>query len=175
MNKKEIALVKPAKELEIQALDYRQEHFSNGETVINGSELLDKILSYDEWLDTVSKNSCSKTVHPDWVLTDTFFAVRKADHKIVGIIDLRYELNDFLKDLGNCGYSVRPTERKKGYATKMLKELCMIAKAHGLKRIQLSVEKDNVASIRTIEKNGGIYERSFCIGNEEADVYLIDL
>lgn len=105
---KNIPLVKPTKLLKKVALDYRQEHFNTGEYVINGSDLFDKITDYDEWLEKVVANSCTNTVNPNWVLIDTFFAVRTSDEKIVGIIDLRYQLNDFLKDLGNCGYSVRP-------------------------------------------------------------------
>jgi len=171
----EIRLVKPTSELEKEALEYRQEHFDFGEQVINGSELFDKIASYNEWLAKVTANANAKTVDPDWVLTDTFFAVRVSDHKIVGIADLRYQLNDFLKDFGNCGYSVRPSERKKGYAAEILRQICLIAKEHGLKQLQLSVERDNTASIKTIEKNGGVYSRSFTFENEEADVYLLKL
>ena len=171
----EIRLVKPTLELKNEALEYRQEHFDFGEQVINGSELFDKIASYEEWLEKVIANTSVETVDPNWVLTDTFFAVRVSDYKIVGIVDLRYELNDFLKDFGNCGYSVRPSERKKGYATEILKQICVVAKEHGLKQLQLSVEKDNAASIKTIEKNGGNYCRSFTFENEEAYVYLINL
>lgn len=173
MNNNRIILVKPSGEWKEKALNYRQEHFDNGETVINGSELLDKISLYEEWLKKVVANSSTETLDSNWVLTDTFFAVRASDNQIIGIIDLRYELNDFLKDFGNCGYSVRPSERNKGYATEMLNRICGIAKAHGLTQLQLSVEKDNIASIKTIERNGGIYERSFYFKNEKVDVYII--
>ncbi|MCI8371118.1 MAG: GNAT family N-acetyltransferase [Lachnospiraceae bacterium] len=170
-----IRLVKPTFELKHAALEYRQEHFDFGEQVINGSELFDKIASYEEWLEKVIANASTDTVDPNWVLTDTFFAVRESDHKIVGIADLRYELNEFLKDFGNCGYSIRPSERRKGYAAELLRQLCAVAKEHGLKQLQLSVEKDNTASIKTIEKNGGTYGRSFTFENEEAYVYFINL
>lgn len=101
--------------------------------------------------------------------------IRLSDSKIVGIVDLRYQLNDFLKDFGNCGYSVRPTERRKGYATEILKQICTLAKSQGLESLQLSVEKNNTASIKTIEKNGGTYLRSFVFDNEEAYIYTIRL
>lgn len=94
MNNNRIILVKPSGEWKEKALNYRQEHFDNGETVINGSELLDKISLYEEWLKKVVANSSTETLDPNWVLTDTFFAVRASDNKIIGIIDLRYELND---------------------------------------------------------------------------------
>ena len=175
MGCEEIRLVKPTLGLKNKALEYRQEHFDFGEQVINGSSLFDKIASYEEWLEKVIANANMETVDPDWVLTDTFFAVRVSDNKIVGIVDLRYQLNDFLRDFGHCGYSVRPSERRKGYAAEILKQICLAARKHGLKQLQLSAEKNNTASIKTIEKNGGNYCRSFTIENEEAYVYLINL
>jgi len=170
-----INLVSPTKELKQQALEYRREHFGYGEFIINGSELFDKINDYDEWMNKVILNTNVETVSPDWVLTDTFFAVRESDEKIVGIVDLRYELNEFLKDLGHCGYSVRPTERNKGYATEMLAQICEKARIYGLQQLQLSVEKDNFTSIKTILKNGGKYIRNFSFGDEIADIYIINL
>jgi len=76
-----IKLVRPTIGLKREALDYRQEHFDNNELIINGSELFDKINSYEEWLEKVNNNSKIATVDPNWVLTDTFFAIRKEDNK----------------------------------------------------------------------------------------------
>ncbi|MCM1175856.1 MAG: GNAT family N-acetyltransferase [Blautia sp.] len=90
-------------------------------------------------------------------------------------MDLRHTLNDFLKDMGNCGYSVRPSERKKGYATEMLRQLAEFAKSVGMNELHLSVERGNEASIKTIKYNNGVYERSFMFDGEDADIYRIDL
>ena len=150
-----IRLVRPIEALKEQALEFKQEFFDNGEFVINGSELLDKMDDYREWCRTIDANTKEETVHPDWVITDTFFAVDDND-RIVGIIDLRHTLNGFLKDLGNCGYSVRPSERRKGYATEMLRQLLDIAKRAGMNELHLSVEKMNEPSVKTIIKNGGV-------------------
>ena len=116
----EIAECIAVDDLKEQALESKQEFFDNGEFVINGSELLDKMDDYREWCRSIDANTKEETVHPDWVITDTFFAVAGND-RIVGIIDLRHTLNDFLKDLGNCGYSVRPSERRKGYAAAIIR------------------------------------------------------
>lgn len=161
-----IRLIRPTIQMKEQALEYREEHFAKGERIINGSELLDKIESYEEWLNSVTRNTSPETVNENWVVTDTFFAVRKADNKIIGIIDLRHTLNEFLKDFGNCGYSVRPSERNQGYATEMLDQLKKVAKEVGLSELHISVEKSNIASIKVIQHNGGEYERSFTYENE---------
>lgn len=129
---------------------------------------------YEDWLLSVTDNTDKETVNPDWVVTDTFFAVDEAD-RVIGIIDLRHTLNAFLKDLGNCGYSVRPTERKKGYATQMLHLLLEVAGNAGLRELHLSVERDNLPSIKVITRNGGVYERSFEFEGQQADVYKIVL
>lgn len=171
--KKEICLVRPTLEQKEEALRYREEHFKYGENIIYGSELFDKTDSYEEWLSSVICNTDPRTVNENWVVTDTFFAVRKKDYKIIGMIDLRHTLNEFLKDLGNCGYSVRPSERKKGYATEMLRQLVDEAGAAGMACLHLSVEKTNAASIKVIQKNGGEYERSFSFENKTADIYKI--
>lgn len=169
-----ITLKRPAKEYGSEALAFKQEFIDNGELTINGSELLDQMDSYDEWLKSVTDNISSDTVNPSWVVTDTYFAFDD-DDRIVGIIDLRHELNDFLKDFGNSGYSVRPSERRKGYATQMLGLIIRRAAEIGMDRLQLSVERSNEPSVKTILKNDGKYERSFTFEGEEADVYIIDI
>ena len=169
-----ITLKRPTKEYESEALAFKQEFFDSGETTINGSELLDQMDSYDEWLKSVTDNISPDTVNLEWVVTDTYFAFDEDDN-IVGIIDLRHELNDFLKDFGNSGYSVRPSQRRKGYATEMLKLIIERARQIGMDKLQLSVKTSNEASVKTITKNGGLYERSFSFEGEEADVYIIHI
>ncbi|MCM1271531.1 MAG: GNAT family N-acetyltransferase [Ruminococcus flavefaciens] len=169
-----INLVRPTEELKEKALNFRQDFFDNNETVIDGSEMFDKTDRYEDWLKSVIANTNLETVNPNWVVTDTFFAVDETN-RIVGIIDLRHTLNDFLRDLGNCGYSVRPSDRRKGYAKEMLRQLLLIAKDKGMIEIQLSVKKDNEASIKTIIRNGGHYERSFEFEGEQASIYKIIL
>ena len=169
-----IRLKRPAKEYEAEAIAFKQEFIDYGTPTINGSELLDQMDSYEEWLKSVTDNTSPDTVNPAWVVTDTYFAFDD-DDRIVGIIDLRHELNDYLKDFGNSGYSVRPSERRKGYATQMLGLIIRRASELKMRRLQLGVERTNEASVKTITKNGGVYERSFLFEGEEADIYMIDI
>lgn len=125
----------------------------HGEDIIYGSELFDKTESYEEWLSSVTLNTNPKTVNENWVVTDTFFAIRKRDDRIIGIIDLRHTLNEFLKDL----------------------QLLRVAKEAEKKELHISVERENAASIKVIQKNGGVYERSFSFEKETADIHKIEL
>ena len=169
-----IKLIRPTLEMKEEALAYRQAHFDAGEYIISGSELLDQTEDYEEWVKGIEANTSPETVNPQWVLTDTFFAVDEAG-KIVGIIDLRHELNDFLKDFGNVGYSVKPSERRKGYATEMFRQIREIAKASGMKQLQMAVHRDNQPSVKTIVNAGGVACRSFIAEEKWADSYLITL
>ncbi len=168
-----IRLIKPEKKHKEEAIAFRQEFFDNGEKTINGSELLDKIDSYDEWMEFIGRNSSSETVSPGWVVSEIYFAVDEGE-RIAGIIDLRHELSGILKDAGHCGYSVRPSERNKGYATEMLSQIIQRAGQLGINTFQLAAERSNEASVRIIKNAGGKYERSFILEGEEADIFLID-
>ena len=173
-----IILVKPTKEYEKQAIEYKKEHFQNGENIIHGCALWDSIDSYDEWLKNVQKNSHKETVSKDWTVESTFFGVRELDNKIVGVIDIRHELNsDFLRNYaGNIGYGVRPSERKKGYATQMLaKGLEYCKNEIGLNKVMINCYKSNEPSRKTILKAGGKLEREFEADGEVVQVNWINL
>ena len=91
---------------------------------INGSGSLDSYLresTYEEWLGKVIADIDIANISPSRVPSLTYFYIRKEDGRIVGMINIRLALNDFLrKESGNIGYCIRPTERKKHYATNML-------------------------------------------------------
>ena len=169
-----IRLVRPTLDMKEEAMAYRQAHFDVGERVISGSELLDQTEDYDEWVRSVEANTSPETVNPAWVLTDTFFAVDE-DDRIVGIIDFRHEMNDFLQDFGNVGYSVKPSERRKGYATEMFRQVREIARRSGMTELYMAVHRDNEPSVKTIVNAGGKVCRSFIAEEKWADMYLVRL
>ena len=174
-----IVLVKPDKSYEKQAIEYKKEHFENGEKIIHASSAWDKMDNYDEWLDLLKKQSSWETMINNWTVHSTFFGVRESDNKIVGLIDIRHELNsDFLRNYaGHIGYGIRPTERRKGYVTQMLQQALDYCKNElKLKRVMISCEKDNEGSRKTIINAGGVLEREYEDSNgETVQIYWIEL
>jgi predicted acetyltransferase len=79
---------------------------------------------------------------------------------IVGRATIRHELNDVLLRIGgHIGYVVVPQFRRRGYATAILRLAIEFARQKlGLTRVLVTCDDDNVGSIRTIEKNGGVLE-----------------
>lgn len=95
-----------------KAEEMKQEFFDNEEKIINGSALFDQ-MPFDKWLINTNRNYNPKTVRSDWAIATTFFAFRKSDNKMLGMIDVRHELTvPFLQEYGgHIGYAVRPTDR----------------------------------------------------------------
>jgi len=82
--------------------------------------------------------------------------------KIVGNIQIRHSLNEsLLQNGGHIGYGVRPSERRKGYATKTLALALEKCRALGIDKVLVTCNKDNIASAKTILKNGGVLENEF--------------
>lgn len=95
----------------------------------------------------------------DRVPSDIFFLVNNKSKRILGAIDIRYSLNDYLYNYGgNIGYGIRPTERKKGYATEMLKLALGICREKGMEKVLITCKSSNVASAKTMAKNGAVFE-----------------
>lgn len=140
--------------------DYKAEHRRYGERKVHGSALLGA-LDYDAWRQRLRKHADGGTLSPDWVRSDTFFAVRKADGVLIGMADVRHTLGTpFLREYGgHIGYGVRPAERGKGYAPRILKLALAHAATIPLEWVMLGCLKDNEASRRTILRCGGILER----------------
>ena len=165
--KVEIELVKPQKEHEAIISDFIKEHIKNSEFEIHGGALVEKV-DYDVWLEQLANNSDKSTVGKDWVVASTFLAIRKSDGKLIGMIDIRHELNDFLQSYGgHIGLGIRPSERGKGYASKITVEGLSFCKKIGLQKVMLACYKDNLASRKTIEKCGGKLEKEFAVSEIE--------
>lgn len=159
------------------AEDMKREFFDSGEQVINGSALYDQ-MNFDQWLINTDRNHNPATVREDWAVATTFFAVRKSDGKMLGMIDVRHALSvAFLQEYGgHIGYAVRPSERGKGYATAMLRLALQYCAGLGIEAVLLGCYTDNLPSIRTMERCGGkrIEEKPYADG-KPMYIYKISL
>lgn len=148
----ELELVFPVKEYEEAAQAYFEEHLLNGEKVLHGDSGLDEALSYDQWLIKINRD-IKLEIH-----SIVFFAVRKADKKLIGTINIRYPYLGYVQHHGHIGNGIRPSERRRGYATEMLKLALDYCKKAGLNKVLLTCDKSNIGSAKTIMKCSGIFE-----------------
>jgi predicted acetyltransferase len=113
-------------------------------------------MPFSRYLEVLAEQERGINIPPNWVPSTFLFAF--VGTRIVGRVSIRHSLNPFLERVGgHIGYVVVPEFRRLGYATTILRLSVQIAREKlGITRILLTCDDDNIASIRTIEKNGGI-------------------
>ena len=148
-----LELVEPTMDYKDQVLAFKAEMLEYGGG-FDGCAGLEDTDTYEEWLDFRGREA-----RKGWVLSNTWLTVRKSDNRVVGIIDCRSALTDFLRQYGgHIGYCVRPTERRKGCAVEQLRLALEKYREAGEKRVLVTCDKSNTASRRTILANGGVLE-----------------
>jgi len=176
-----LLLMRPTAEHESAVLAYREEFLEHGESM-DGTANLRAASSYAEWLDRLAANASEATVSEGKVPATTFLGLRQADGALVGMIDIRHRLNEYLlKHGGHIGYSVRRSQRRQGYAKAMLAlalAFCRRPVAEGglgLSRVLITCDKDNPASARTILAFGGVLENEIPDEGNITQRYWVDL
>ncbi len=155
----ELKLVFPSEEYKEQIEEYLKEHFENGEYELAGDGGLDRIKNFDDWLLKVKRDLSEETIKESRMPATLFLGVRKSDNKVIGTIQIRHRLNEnLLKNGGHIGDGVRPSERRKGYATEMIRLALEECKKIGINRVLMVCFKDNIGSAKSIINNGGILE-----------------
>ncbi len=177
-----IRLVEPGMEYADDIWDFRAEVLEfdeDNEDIFAGCLSLDTSESAEEWIKICSLRKSPETcksVGTD-VPSDMYLAVRQSDNRIVGIIDLRHHIDHPILGTwgGHSGYTVRPSERGKGYAKLMLHENLQKAKARGIDKFLVTCNDRNIASEKTIIANGGVYESTLDVNGTGIKRFWITL
>ncbi len=148
-------LEKPSLKRKEEALEYINEFLENKSEIHGVSGLNNYMDNYENWLKFIEEN-WNREVSDTLVPSHTYFFIRKNDNKIIGMIDIRLALNETLRKYGgNIGYSIRPTERRKGYNKINLYMALKVCNENGLEKVMLDCDKTNLGSANTIKSLGG--------------------
>lgn len=158
----EFILLRPTDEYAGQIIQYKQEFLEAGDSM-DGCGPLPRLENPEEYIQMCRDYEDPERVPEHLVPATQFLFVRKCDNRLIGMIQVRHRFNDYLeKYAGHIGYSVRPSERRKGYAKKMLKMTLPFCKDLGISRVLISCIDGNIGSEKTILANGGVYESTVC-------------
>ncbi|KFN03081.1 GNAT family acetyltransferase [Bacillus clarus] len=155
-----VSLLTPTIELQEEYLDFYKEWKDSGETMIPW------VISKDpsnfpgmvqELLDAKEGKNIPKT----WVPDSTYWLVTN-EKRIVGAVNIRHSLTEHLFNAGgHIGYGIRPSERKKGYATILLALSLEKTKELSITKVLVVCDEWNTASEKTILHNGGLRDKDF--------------
>lgn len=163
-------LVIPDISLAGEIVRYRQAFIDAGDSM-DGTGSLRRHGNPADWLAFNARLARRETVPEGMVPSTQFVCLRERDGRIVGMIQVRHEFNDYLRlYAGHIGYSVHPGERRRGYAAYMLREALPYCRQLGLERVLITCIKGNEGSRRTILKNGGVYESTVHEPREDIDL-----
>jgi len=112
---------------------------------------------FEGYVQQLIDHSKGKRLPKGWIPHTTYWIID--NDEFIGMIDLRHGLIPALEKYGgHVGYAIRPSKRRKGYATSALKMLIPLAFRTGIKRMLITCDTNNTASIKVIESNGGILQ-----------------
>ena len=170
-----LKLVKPDKKYERQYKEIMDEWHSVGEKIIPYSVRRLDYKNFDKYLRGFEeeRNGCLYGGIP----ATTLWAYDDEPDIIVGTVNIRHWLSEaLLVNGGHIGDGIRPSERKKGYATKMIALALEECKKLNINRVLMVCYKDNIGSAKSIIKNGGILENEIINEDETIDQrYWIEL
>ena len=151
----DLQLVKMSEKFKPQLLDMMDEWTKTGETIIPWAIRKVDYHDFDAYLKSLEESEPKE----GYVPASTFFAYDRERDILVGAVDIRHSLNEaLLLDGGHIGDGVRPSERRKGYATAMIALALDECRKLGIEKVLVVCSRDNVGSAKTIMKNGGILE-----------------
>jgi predicted acetyltransferase len=170
----DLSLIKPTVDLKNEYLSMILEWKKHDEELIPWSLSIDSS-DFSLMVDNLNGYSNGVGLPDGYVECSTFWLVNNED-VILGAIDIRHRLNDFLTFRGgHIGYGIRPSERKKGYASMMLSLALKECEKIGLTKVLITCSKSNIGSAKTIINNGGVLDSEDTDNGEVFQRYWINL
>lgn len=168
-----IELKKPNIDCKERVLAFKKEFIDNKEE-LRGTAFLEITEDFEEWLEILKANFNEETVRDGYVPASTYMVLTD-ENEIVGMVDIRHKLNEHLEKFsGNVSYSIAKKFRNQGYATQILKKALSVCEIYGIEDVLVTCDKENLAGIRTIEKNNGKFENEIDRGDKIINRYWID-
>lgn len=154
-----LRFIRPTEEYLEQVWAYKQEMYA-ADSSMDGAGPLRRVGSAEEWLELVRGYEAMPEATEKLVPATQFILVCESNNRLLGMLQVRHCMNAYLeKYAGHIGYSVRPSERRRGYAKTMLKEALKFCKNElGLEKVLITCYPHNEGSRRTILSCGGVYE-----------------
>lgn len=166
-----LRLVKASEEYRSQISDMMEEWNSYGEKIIPYSIRRLDYTDFENYCNNLEIKDDSTGLVPD----STFFCLDEDRNIIVGAVNIRHYLNEsLLLNGGHIGDGVRPSERRKGIATKMIALALDECRKLGIEKVLMVCDKDNIGSAKSIVNNGGILENEVEIDGVIEQRYWID-
>ena len=155
-----VRLCRPSLDLESEYVAFYEDWVKSGEDMVPWV-ISTEPYDFEGMLAFLSDNEMADRVPEEWVPSSTYWLVTDSQ-KVVGVVNIRHSLTRTLYETGgHIGYGIRPSERRKGYASQLLALSLHKAKELGIPKALLVCDENNVGSEKTIHKNGGIQDTSF--------------
>lgn len=136
-----------------EIISYIREHYARGEKDLSASTLLTS-MKFEDWVKKIQKNV--NTPDEIWGKSLTYL-IFDDNQRLIGFLSIRHDLSEGMANkYGHIGIGIRPSERRKGYASKALQFALEECKKIGMKKIILGCYKENIGSAKSIMKNGGV-------------------
>lgn len=166
-----VRLVKLTNEYKTHLFDMMDEWTASGEKIIPTSLMSNDYHNFDYYM----KNLCREKEINGIVPETTYFCLDTDRNIFVGAVTVRHYLTEKLKQNGGLiGDGIRPSERRKGYATAMIGLALEKAKNLGINKVLMCCEKKNIASAKSIMNNGGVLEDEYEFDGVIKQRYWID-
>lgn len=170
----EVRLIEPSIQYKDSFLDMIQEWEQTGEKMVPFVLRMDTS-DFSSYIDLLRNMETESTEGKKTVNSSTYWLVNDED-KVLGAVNIRHALNEHLLKIGgHIGFGIRPSERRRGYATRLLALALEKAKELGLGKVLVTCDEDNEASRRTIVKSGGVLENETFFNGKMVQRYWIEL